>query len=111
MDVQKVDTFLIANAKFFHDYQISAIREQLLAADDSKWILLQTLQFKDPTIALLISLVGGSLGIDRFFVGNMGLGVVKLITCGGCGIWTIVDWFLIMGAARDANMQKIQALL
>ena len=41
----------------------------------------------------------------------MGLGVIKLITCGGCGIWSIVDWFLIMGTARDRNMQKLQALL
>ena len=111
MDVQKVDAFIMANAKFFHDYQVGAVREQLLAADDSKWTLLQTLQFKDPTITLIISLVGGSLGIDRFFIGNMGLGVIKLITCGGCGIWTIIDWFLIMGAARNVNMQKLQALL
>ena len=71
----------------------------------------QALQFKDPTITLIISIIGGSLGIDRFFVGDMGLGVIKLITCGGCGIWTIVDWFLIMGTARDRNMQKLQALL
>ncbi|EJX00534.1 TM2 domain containing protein [gut metagenome] len=101
----------MANNKFFHDYQISAIRELLMAADDSKWTLIQTLQFKDPTIALIISLIGGSLGIDRFFIGNMGLGVAKLITCGGFGIWAVVDWFLIMGATRNANMQKLQAAL
>lgn len=111
MDVQKVDSFIMANNKFFHDYQIGAIRELLLAADDSKWTLIQTLQFKDPTITLIISLIGGTLGIDRFFIGNMGLGVAKLITCGGFGIWAIVDWFLIMGAARNANMQKLQTAL
>ena len=108
---QKVDSFIMANGKFFHDYQIGAIRELLLGADDAKWPMLQALQFKDPTITLIISIIGGSLGIDRFFVGDMGLGVIKLITCGGCGIWTIVDWFLIMGTARDRNMQKLQALL
>ena len=111
MDSQKVDSFIMANGKFFHDYQIGAIRELLLGADDAKWPMLQALQFKDPTITLIISIIGGSLGIDRFFVGDMGLGVIKLITCGGCGIWTIVDWFLIMGTARDRNMQKLQALL
>ncbi len=111
MDSQKVDAFVMATNKFFHDYQIGAIREMLLAADDSKWPMIQTLQFKDPTIALIVSLIGGSLGIDRFLIGHMGLGVCKLITCGGCGIWTIVDWFLIMGATRDCNMRKLQALL
>ena len=68
-------------------------------------------QFKDPTITLIISIIGGSLGIDRFFLGDMGLGVIKLITCGGAGIWTIVDWFLVMGVARDRNMQKLQTML
>ena len=66
---------------------------------------------KDPTICLIISLFAGSLGIDRFFIGDTGLGIAKLITCGGFGIWTIVDWFLIMGAARDKNMQKLQMVL
>ncbi len=63
------------------------------------------------TICLIISLFAGSLGIDRFFIGDTGLGIAKLITCGGFGIWTIVDWFLIMGAARDKNMQKLQMVL
>lgn len=110
MDSQKVDAFIMANNKFFHGYQLGAIREMLLAADDSKWAMIQTLQFKDPTISLIISLIGGNLGIDRFFIGNMGLGVAKLITCGGCGIWTIVDWFLIMSATREYNMHKLQTM-
>ena len=101
----------MANGKFFPDYQVAAIRDMLLAADDSKWSMLQVMQFKDPTICLIISLFAGSLGIDRFFIGDTGLGIAKLITCGGFGIWTIVDWFLIMGAARDKNMQKLQMVL
>lgn len=111
MDAQKIDTFLMTCGKYFQDYQIVALRERLASMDDSKWTLLSTLQFKDPTIALIISLIGGSLGIDRFFIGDMGLGVAKLITCGGFGIWTIVDWFLIMKAAREKNMQKLQMYL
>ena len=40
-------------------------------------------------------------------IGDTGLGVGKLLTCGGLGIWTIVDWFLIMGRAREVNFQKV----
>ena len=67
--------------------------------------------FDSNIFCLIISLFAGSLGIDRFFIGDTGLGIAKLITCGGFGIWTIVDWFLIMGAARDKNMQKLQMVL
>ena len=111
MDAQRVDTFIITNGKFFPAHQLPALREMLLDADESKWMMIQTLQYRDPTIALVISLIGGTLGIDRFFIGDMGLGIGKLITCGGFGIWAIIDWFLIMEATRERNMQKLQTVL
>jgi TM2 domain-containing membrane protein YozV len=111
MDAQKVDMFIMANAKFFESHQITAIRERLISIDDSKWAMISTLQFKDPTTILIVSLLAGSLGIDRFMIGDTGLGVGKLLTCGGLGIWAIVDWFMIQAATREKNMQKIQQLL
>lgn len=111
MDAQKVDMFIMANSKFFEGHHLMTIRERLLQLDDSKWMMIQTLQFKDPTTSLIISLLGGTLGIDRFFIGDTGLGVGKLLTCGGFGIWAIIDWFLIMGATRDKNIAKLQMAL
>lgn len=111
MDSQKVDMFIMSNGKFFESHQISSIREKLLAIDDSKWALLSTIQFKDPTTSLIISILAGSLGIDRFIIGDTGLGIGKLLTCGGLGIWSIIDWFMIQKATREKNMQKIQGFL
>jgi TM2 domain-containing membrane protein YozV len=111
MEKQKVDAFILTNSKYFKDFQIMGIRSALEGADDSKWAMLQSVQFKDPTTTLIISILVGSLGIDRFFIGDTGLGIVKLITCGGAGIWTIIDWFLIMNAARDKNMAKVQRFI
>lgn len=108
MDSQKVDMFIMTNAKFFESYQVGAVREKLQSLDDSKWLTVQTLQFRDPTTILIISLLGGALGIDRFIIGDTGMGVGKLLTCGGLGIWAIIDWFLIMGATREKNMLKFQ---
>lgn len=109
MDSQKVDMFMMMNAKHFESYHIQSIREKLLNMDESRWPIIQSLPFKDPTTALIISIVGGgSLGIDRFYIGDTGLGVAKLLTCGGVGIWTIVDWFLIMGATREKNLELFQ---
>ena len=111
MDSQKVDMFLMTNGKFFQAQHIHYIREQLLRADDSRWGMIQTIDFKDPTMILIISILVGKLGIDRFLIGDVGLGVAKLLTCGGLGIWWIVDWFLIMDITRQKNMEKLQMVL
>ncbi|MEI7508065.1 MAG: TM2 domain-containing protein [Flavobacterium sp.] len=109
MDAAKVDMFMMMNSKYFESYHLVSVRERLLQLDESKWATVQMLQFKDPTTALIISIVaGGHLGIDRFYIGDTGLGIAKLLTCGGLGIWAIVDWFLIQGATREKNMQLFQ---
>lgn len=50
---------------------------------------------KSKTTALILSILLGSLGIDRFYLGYTGLGILKLITGGGFGIWWLVDIILI----------------
>lgn len=111
MDAQKVDMFLMTNAGNFPAEKVPFIREKLLAADDQKWGMIATTDFKKPVTALIISLLIGTYGIDRFYLGQTKLGIIKLITCGGACIWTIVDWFLIMGVARDLNYQKIANII
>lgn len=110
MDAQKVDMYLMTNAKHFEAHQMNSVREKLLAMDDSKFVMVQALGIKDPTTILIVSLLAGGLGIDRFMLGDTGMGVGKLLTCGGLGIWTIVDWFMVMGRAREVNFQKIMSL-
>ena len=101
--------FMMMNSKYFESYHLVSVRDRLLQLDESKWSTVQMLQFKDPTTALIISIIaGGHLGIDRFYIGDTGLGIAKLLTCGGLGIWAIVDWFLIQGATREKNMQLFQ---
>ena len=108
MEQQKVDMFIMNYSKYFEGHQIVSIRDRILTLDDSKFIMLQAANLKDPTITLIISIVGGYFGVDRFFIGDTGLGIAKLLTCGGLGIWTIVDWFLIMGRTREVNTQRLQ---
>lgn len=111
MEAQKVDMFIMSNAKFFESHQINGIRESLIRIDDSKWPMISTVQFKDPTTILIVSLLAGSLGIDRFMIGDTGLGIGKLLTCGGFGVWGIIDWFMIQSATRAKNLEKMQQFL
>lgn len=107
MDANNVDMFLTANAKFLEEHQLLFIRERLLAMDESRWRMLQFMQFQDPVIILIVSLLTGPLAIDRFMIGDTGLGVIKLLTCGGLGIWALIDWIMIMGITRQKNTEKL----
>lgn len=56
---------------------------------------------KEYMVALLFSIFLGYLGIDRFYMGQVGIGIGKLLTLGGCGIWYLIDIILI--ATRSSN--------
>ena len=103
--------FIMSNNKYFESHLIDTIRHTLLEADESRFRHLQSINFKDPVISLVVSLVAGYLGVDRFLIGDVGLGIAKLLTCGGFGILTIVDYFLIMGRTREVNYEKFREAL
>ena len=105
-----VDLFLATNANKFPPEQMAMVRQHFESLDESRQQMAMSLPYKDPTIALVISLFVGVLGVDRFYLGDIGMGVGKLLTAGGCGIWSIVDWFLIMGAAKKKNMEQLMSI-
>ena len=111
MEQQKVDMFIMQNQKYFPAEKILYLKEKMNSIDDSKYMLISTMEFKDPTVMLIISLFLGSLGIDRFMLGETGAGVGKLLTCGGCGIWTIVDWFSITKRTKEKNFNQIMTMI
>lgn len=58
--------------------------------------------------AWLFSLLLGGLGADRFYLGKIGTGILKLITIGGFGIWALVDLILILsGSMTDKAGLKL----
>ena len=92
MDKTKVDTFILTNKNCFADNDIPMIRECLENAEDSKW---QSL----------------SLIIDRIYIGDTLLGILKTITCGGLLIWAFFDMFLITEATKDNNKHMLMNIL
>ena len=111
MDQQNVEFFLALHGNKFPEERQYEIREMLAAADEMRFRMAQAVSYQDPTTMLIISVVAGSLGVDRFMIGQTLLGVLKLITCGGCAIWHIVDIFLIGRAAKEVNFEKLRMAL
>ena len=58
---------------------------------------------KSKTTALILSILLGELGVDRFYLGYGGLGILKLITAGGFGIWWLIDLILIATGKMTAK--------
>ena len=102
-----VQQYIMANAKFFPEDSINELKARLSKLSQNQFNAIQGIQLKDPMIMLLLSLFLGSWGIDRFLLKEIGLGIIKLLTAGGCGIWTIVDWFLVMNRTREFNYELV----
>lgn len=58
---------------------------------------------------LLLSFFLGGLGIHRFYTGYIGIGIVQLLTAGGCGLWSLVDFISIcFNNYQDADGQDLE---
>lgn len=111
MDQNKVDMYVMTNQKYFPAEKIMYLKEKLAAMDESKFTMVSTVELKDPTTILLVSIFLGTLGIDRFMLGDTGMGILKLLTGGCCGILTIIDWFTVSKKTKELNFNNIMTIL
>ncbi len=58
-------------------------------------------------LVLVMSIIFDSLGVDRFIMGKVGTGLLKLITLGGCGVWWLVDLILIATKYKYKDIEWI----
>ena len=69
----------------------------------------QEVESKEWLIVLLLCFFLGCFGVHRFYVGKTGTGVAQLLTCGGCGIWALIDFIMILvGSFTDAKGNPIK---
>ena len=109
----RVQRFLMYNAKFFPQMRVEDIRSALMGLDDRKMQSVECMTFKDPMTMLLISIFLGGLGVDRFMLNEVGTGVAKLITCLICigFVWWLIDLFQISDMTKEHNYKQLYMML
>lgn len=88
------------------------LKSKLEEAPASKFSEVMCMKYTDPVHILLFSIFLGGLGVDRFVLGDTGLGIAKLLlNWATCGIWSIVDIFLCYKKAKEKNLNNLLMLL
>ncbi len=106
MDAKLIDQLMLLNGSKLPIESLPYLRN-MLEGMDSQTAHMRFALLKDPMVALLISIFAGSFGVDRLYAGDTGLGIIKLLTCGGFGIWWLYDLFVIMDIVRQKNYQML----
>ena len=138
MTTRIMHPYLLKRSPYFDDKKLTEIEEYLQCASSETLEKVNSLKLRDTTIILLVSILLGNLGIDRFLIGDKKIGILKFIILGmigsnlyifspfildnqiagllgGVGLFitffTVIDWFLIQEATRKANYEKIIKVL
>jgi len=97
------NSFVLNKSKMFKTIDLEQILEQMEGMNEKQLIAISGADYLDPTINLVVSILVGGLGVDRFLIGDVGAGIGKLLTGGGLGVWWLVDIFLIQNKTKDHN--------
>jgi hypothetical protein len=104
----KVDMFIGLNAENFHPHDLMIIKDKLEKMNDDKFFLIQGVELQKPSTILLIAII---LGWERFWLDDVGLGILKIVTFYGCLIWWLVDIFSAKERAKKYNYSKIGKII
>ncbi len=103
MIAELVQSFMMKNGDRFDIMFAQDIQRQLTELDDSKAPFILSLSLQNPTLILVLAIF---TGWDRFFLEDITMGIIKVITCYGCGIWWLIDIFSANKRTLDYNYKK-----
>lgn len=84
-----------------------SLQEALSRVPEENASSLAMVVLKSPVVGLILGLFLGGFGVDRFYKGDVGLGILKLVTLGALGIWSFIDLFLVWKGIKQDNLLKI----
>lgn len=92
--------------------QAYLLQRQLEEVNEKQLYSLSSIALKSPIVGLILGIIFGVLGVDRFYKGDIGIGIVKLCLCWlTFGIWWAIDLFLVWKGIKQDNLRKISQAL
>ena len=107
MTQEQIEQLLAANEGRIAEENIDQIRDRLANADEGT-AEAAFVKLKSPTTAFILSIF---TPFDRLYLGDIGMGLLKWFTCGGCWIWWIIDIFSAKKRARKVNAQTVLTMI
>ncbi len=105
------DRFLVLNQTDLPDDKIPILRDRLLHCSMRKLTAMQNMTCRRAHNMQFISLILGWTGIDRMLLGEVGIGLLKLVTFGGFGFIMLYDWLTVGGRTRKYNYIRIMSVM
>ena len=91
---------------------LPALQNMLANAPDAAFVSLSSVSLKSTPVTICLAFFLGGFGVDRFYIGDIGLGVVKLLLgCAPFGICPFVDIFVSYRKARKKNFENLSLIL
>jgi hypothetical protein len=103
VDSSKVDFFIAVNAGRFDAAMLPHVRDVLLRMTEDQFLMISVYNFRDPILMLAVAFF---LGWERFFLDDVTLGIIKVLTCYGLGVWWLIDLFTVIDRTKRYNYDR-----
>ena len=111
MNSEFIDGFSTTYSGYFSPDKLKYLSDKMKNQKVEKMIKVCNCGLKKPSEVLFVSVFLGIFGVDRFLIGDVGMGVLKLLTLGGCGLLSVADWFMIAERVREKNFKAVMEYL
>lgn len=111
---KRIQRFLVTNRKYLPQQRFEGIRRMLSGLSQEQWDNVEYIEFKDPLLVIVVSVLVGYLGVDRFILGDITNGLLKLVLTLLCGIgliWWVIDFFSVSQRTRECNLRLLKDTL
>ena len=108
MEKDKVNSILMQYKDFIPSDKVLYFKSVLEKANENAYDNLASTKIYNPTTTLILSIFLGGFGVDRFYIGDVGLGVCKLLFgFVTFGIWPLIDIFFSYKKAKNKNLENL----